>query len=111
MPKLLSAGAVAAGVTASICCFGPLLLAALGLGGGATLLALAPARPYALAAAAIFLAAGFFLAYRRTPDPECPADGACAGRPGRRGQRIALWIAAVIVALAAAFPDYARWLF
>lgn len=108
--RLLSGGAIASAIAASICCFGPLVLALLGLGGGALLLKLEPYRPYSLAAAALFLGAGFYLAYRR-PAAECAPDSACAAPASRRGQRIALWIVAAVVVLAAAFPYFSKWLF
>jgi len=110
-PRLLSAGAVASAITASVCCFGPLLLALLGLGGGALLLKLEPYRPYALAIAALFLGAAFYLAYRRRPVDECAPGSPCAQLSSRRGQRTTLWIVAAIVLLAAAFPYFSKWLF
>jgi mercuric ion transport protein len=109
--RLLSGGAIASAVAASICCFGPLVLAVLGLGGGALLLRLEPYRPYSLAAAALFLSAAFYLAYRSRPAEECATTSACAAPSSRRGQRIALWIVAAIVVLAAAFPYFSKWLF
>ena len=109
--RLLSGGAVASAIAASICCFGPLVLALLGLGGGALLLKLEPYRPYSLAAAALFLGAGFYLAYRRRPARECAPDSACVAPASRRGQRVALWIVAAVVVLAAAFPYFSKWLF
>src|SRR5712691_5765070 len=97
--RLLSGGAIASAIAASICCFGPLVLALLGLGGGALLLRLEPYRPYSLGASALFLGAAFYLAYRRRPEEECAPGSACARPPSRRGQRIALWIVAAIVVL------------
>jgi len=108
---LLSGVAMAWGVAASICCFGPLLLALLGLGGGALLMKVEALRPYSIAAAALFLGAAFYVAYRPRSEEECAADSACARPSSRRGQRIALWIVAGIVALAVAFPYFSRWLF
>src|SRR5437773_10875993 len=109
--KVLSGGAVASAVVVSICCFGPLVLAVLGLGGGALLLKLEPYRLYSLAAAVLFLGAAFYLAYRPPSEKECAPGSACAIAASRKGQRIALWIVAAIVALAAAFPYYSKWLF
>jgi mercuric ion transport protein len=109
--RLFSGGAIASAIAASICCFGPLVLALLGLGGGALLLRFEPYRPYSLAAAALFLGAAFYLTYRRRPAEECAPDSACAAPASRRGQRIALWIVAAIVVLAAAFPYFSKWLF
>jgi len=108
--RLLSGGAIASALAASICCFGPLALALLGLGGGALLLKLEPYRPYSLAAAALFLGAAFSLAYRRSPEEECAPGSTCAAPSSRRGQRIALWIAAAVVVLAAAFPYLSKWI-
>ena len=102
--KLLNAGAIGSAIAASICCFGPLALALLGLGGGALLLKFVPYRPYFLGVAALFLGAAFYLTYRRPAPEECEPGSACASPTTRRGQRIALWVVAVIVAFAAAFP-------
>src|ERR1700693_2474 len=101
--RLLSGGAIASAIAASICCFGPLVLALLGLGGGALLLRLEPYRPYSLAAAALFLGAAFYLAYCRRPEEECTSGSACAHPSSPRVPRIALWIVAAIVVLAAGF--------
>jgi len=109
--RLLSAGAVASAVAASICCLGPLALALLGLGGGALLLNFEPYRPYLLAATGLFLGAAFYLTYRRPPAEECAPGSACDRPSSRRGQRIVLWIVTVIVVLAAAFPYLSTALF
>lgn len=109
--KLLSAGAVASAIAASICCIGPLALALLGLGGGALLLKSAPYRPYLLVATALFLGAAFHLTYRRPPPEECAPGSACAQPASRKAQKIVLWIVTVIVVLAAAFPYFSGALF
>ncbi len=107
--RVLSAGAVTSALVASICCFGPLVLAVLGVGGGALLLKLDPYRPYALAMAALFLGGAFFVAYRRQPQ-DCAPGSACA-QPTRKSQRVVLWIVSAVVVLAAAFPYLSRWFF
>ena len=109
--RLANAGAVGSAFAASVCCFGPLLLALLGLGGGALLLKLEPYRPFFLGASALFLGSGFYLAYRRPALEECEPGSACAVPANRRGQKVALWIVAAIVALAAAFPYLSAALF
>ena len=83
--KLANAGAVGSAIAASICCFGPLLLALLGLGGGALLLKLEPYRPFFLGASALFLGAGFYLAYRPPVIEECESGSACAIRANPEG--------------------------
>jgi mercuric ion transport protein len=96
---------------ASVCCFGPLVLAVLGLGGGAALSKLEPYRPYSLAAAALLLGAAFAATGRRQDSEACPPGSACARPRIRDTRRIALWIGAAVVLMAAAFPYLSRWLF
>lgn len=109
--KLLNAGAIGSAIAASICCLGPLLLALLGLGGGALLLKFEPYRPYFLAATVSLLGGAFFLTYRRPAPENCEPGSVCARPSSRRGQKIALWIVTVLVVLVAAFPYYAEALF
>lgn len=109
--RLLSAGALGSAIAASICCLGPLILAILGLGGGALLLKFEPFRPLLLVATALFLGGAFYLAYRRPGPEDCEPGSVCARPSSRKGQRIALWIVTVIVLLAAAFPYFSEALF
>ena len=109
--KLLGAGAIGSAIAASICCIGPLVLAVLGLGGGALLVKFAPYRPYLLAITGLFLGAAFYLTYRRPALEECAPGAACASPSNRKTQKIALWIVTVIVVLAAAFPYFSGVLF
>jgi mercuric ion transport protein len=109
--RLANAGAISSAFAASICCFGPLVLALLGLGGGALLLKFEPYRPIFLFAAVAFLGIGFYLAYRRPAPDVCESGSSCVAPASRRKQRIALWIIAVIVAIAAAFPRLSSVLF
>lgn len=109
--RLFSAGALASGIAASICCIGPIALALLGLGGGALLLKLEPYRPYLLAATALFLGVAFHLTYRRPIVENCASDSACSSAVSSKSQKTALWIVTVIVVLAATFPYISKWLF
>ena len=108
-------GAVAAAFAASACCLGPLLFAALGIGGAGLLVKLEPYRPYLAALTIALLGAGFYLTYRRPSPARATADGSPAcdceqPRAGRLG-RVALWIATVVVALVLGFPYLAEILF
>lgn len=100
------AGGVVAGIGAAICCIGPLLFVALGLGGAAAgLIAFfAPLRPVFIGLALLFLG---FAAYRLFYVPAVCARGtACADPRTMRNQRL-LFIGAVIVTAAlVAFPWY-----
>ena len=104
------AGGVVAGMGAAICCIGPLVFFALGLGGAAAgLIAFfAPLRPVFIGLALLFLG---FAAYRLFYVPAVCAPGtACADPRTLRNQRL-LFIGAVIVTAAlVAFPWYVVYL-
>ena len=99
-------GAIVAAFLASACCVGPLVLALLGLGGGALLLEFEPYRPYFMAATFGLLGLGFWLQYR-TPKPVANADGVACDCPTPRANkagRVMLWVATVLVVAFLAFP-------
>lgn len=107
--KVSLGGALLTAFAASSCCLGPLLLAALGIGGAGATAALAAYRPYLLAGTAPLLAAGFYFTYRR---PRAVAGDTCGCEKPRasRAGRIGLWFATVVVALVAAAPPLlAKW--
>lgn len=99
-------GAIIAALAASSCCIGPLILAALGIGGAGAFAVLGAYRPYILGATAALLATGFYFTYRKpraaTGDAcGCEKPSSAGGRAGRAG----LWIATGMVALFAAAPN------
>ena len=82
----------------------PLALFSLGVSGAwiGNLAAFAPYQPYLIALTLVCLGVGFVMVYRR---PEAAADGAYCARPALgRMTKPALWLATVLVAVAAAFP-------
>jgi mercuric ion transport protein len=103
-------GALAAGLVASACCLGPLVLAIVGMGGAAFALALEPYRPYLLVLTAAFLGLAFYLTYRR-PASACGPGEACEMPQANRVGKILLWLVTLVVILAATFPYYSRYLF
>lgn len=108
-------GAVAAAFASSICCLGPLLFAALGLGGAGLLVRLEAYRPYLAAFTLALLGAGFYLTYWR-PGLAPPAASAapaceCALPRANRFGRVMLFVATALVAGLLAFPYLARILF
>ncbi len=109
--KVVTGGALGAALAASVCCIGPLVLALLGLGGGALLLKFEPYRPVFLVITGLILAGAFYVIYRRQPVEECEPGTACANPGSRKGQKITLWIVTAIVLLLAAFPYYGKFLF
>ncbi len=108
-------GAIVAAFASSLCCLGPLLFAALGLGGAGLLVKLEAYRPYLAALTLALLGAGFYVTYRRpglapavaAEGPACDCELPRANRLGR----VVLWIATVVVAGFLGFPYLARALF
>ena len=90
---LTVAGAVVSGLLASLCCIGPLLLAALGIGGAGLLARYEIYRPAFTAATFALLGMGFWLAYRKPKIIEGDACGCEYPKANRLG-RVLLWIAA-----------------
>lgn len=99
-------GSLAAGLLASACCIGPLVLGVLGLGSLGFAAALAPLRPWFLGLTAVLLAMGFYFAYRLQPAKACAPGEACAKPSSRTTQRIALL---AVTALTVAFASYPTW--
>jgi len=99
-------GAMMAGLVASLCCLGPLLFAALGLGAFGLAGIFAAARPYLLVLAVLLLALGFYRAYFRR-EQACEPGEACVTKPTSRLRRVGLWIASVAVLAFTLSPYYA----
>ena len=101
---------IIAGITASACCIGPLVLLTLGISGSwiSNFSVLEPLRPVFIGITAIFLG----LAYRKLYllPKICDADSACANPAYLRKQRIIFWIVTVAVIAIVAFPWYGVWL-
>ncbi|MBI1196196.1 MAG: mercury transporter MerT [Gammaproteobacteria bacterium] len=101
----LIAGLIA-GITASACCLGPLVLLMLGISGSwiGNLTALEPYRPIFIGITLLFLG----LAFRRLylVPQRCAADTPCAQPANLRMQRIVFWLVTIAVALMVAFPWY-----
>ena len=110
-----TAGGLLAAFLASICCIGPVVFAALGVGVGATgfladtagvLKALLPYRPLFIGLTAMCLAVAFYVAYRK-PRAVGIACQACVSTSGFRPNRWLLWI---IAGLAVALVLAPYWL-
>ena len=99
-------GSLAAGLLASACCVGPLILGAIGLGSLGFGAWLAPSRPWFLALTAVLLAIGFYLAYRPVPVNACGPDQTCETQKSRRPQRIVLWSVTLVTVALATYPSW-----
>ena len=107
---LLAAGGIVAALGASTCCIQPLALFMLGVSGAwiSNLTALAPYQPFFIAAAVGFIGLGFLRVYRR-PQVACAA-GYCARPLSSHVAKTGLFVAAILVCVAVAFPYLATFL-
>lgn len=94
----------------SVCCIGPLILSALGVGAGATGLlggsarfaaSMVPYRPFFVLLTFAFLGLGFYSVYRR--EAVCDDASACSPERLKRTKRL-LWVIAVISLLLTVSP-------
>lgn len=103
-------GGIIAGVAASTCCLGPLVLLALGISGSwiGNLSAMEPYRPIFIGITLVFLGLAFRKLYL---EPQaCAVDAPCAQPANLRRQRITFWIVSVIVLIIMSFPWYGLYL-
>lgn len=99
-------GSLAAGLLASACCIGPLVLGTIGLGSLGFAAWLAPVRPWFLALTGFLLAIGFYLAYRPLRTSACEAGEGCETPKSRHPQRIMLWGVTLVAAALATYPSW-----
>jgi mercuric ion transport protein len=106
---LAAAAGVLGALAASSCCIAPLVLFTLGIGGAwiGNLTALEPYQPIFIAITLGFLAAGYYLVYRK-PAVACAEGTACARPLSNRIVKLTLWVATALVGAAGAFPYVAR---
>ena len=93
----MATGGLLGGILASSCCILPLAFVSLGISGAwiGRLTALSPYQPQFLAAALIFLGAGFWKAYQPKEAARAP-DSLCAKSGSRWMTKVVLWAGAAI---------------
>ncbi len=98
-------GVIIAAIGASICCIGPLILLALGIGGAwvSNLAAFEAFRPYFIGITVLFLGYAFYRVYRPSK-AECEPGSACAHPATSKTTKVMLWIVTVIALGLIAFP-------
>jgi mercuric ion transport protein len=101
----LGASAVSA-VAASLCCIGPLVALALGLGGFAGAAFFAKWRPFLLGVTLLLLGLAWYLNYRKPRNGVCSETDACAAEMTSRWNKSILIVATVLVLAAAGFPAW-----
>jgi len=102
--SLASMSGIIAAFFASLCCIGPVVFAALGVGVGATgvlastagfLKAFVPYRPFFIVVAVAAIGTGFYLVYRK-PKIACNSESHCTVSQTRSKPVVLLWIATVL---------------
>ncbi len=103
--RLLASGGILGALASSACCIAPLVLFSLGIGGAwiGNLTALYPYKPYFVTVTLLFLAGGFYMAYRK-PKTACAPGSYCATPASGRVLKITLWGATLLVVVALFFP-------
>ena len=103
-------GGVLAGIGASICCVGPLLLLSLGVSGAwiGNLSAMNAYRPYFILLTLLFLALAFRKLYLKPAS--CDVDAPCADAGVLRRQRIIFWLVSVFLLALITFQYYGLYL-
>ncbi|MES2355883.1 MAG: mercuric transporter MerT family protein [Pseudomonadota bacterium] len=88
---------ILAGIGASLCCVGPLVLLAIGISGAwiGNLVAFEPYRPLLIGLTLLFLALAFRKLY--LVPQSCVPGATCASLPVMRRQRLIFWIVSVLV--------------
>lgn len=109
-------GGLVAAFLASICCIGPVVFAALGIGVGATgflagtagmLKALLPYRPAFVAMTMALLGISFYLAYRK-PESVCAEGMACISGATPGASRTLTWLLAILAVALVLAPYWLR---
>lgn len=102
--SIASLGGIIAAFFASLCCIGPTVFAALGVGVGATgflastagfLKGFVPYRPFFIVLAVIAIGTGFYLVYRK-PKTTCASDLHCTDSGKRSKSVFLLWVATTL---------------
>lgn len=106
--RLLAAGSLVGAALASSCCIVPLVLVSLGISGAwiGSLTVLEPYKPYFIAATAVLLGAGYWHVYIK-PKRACAAGSYCTTPSSSRTTKVILWLATVVIALAATINYWA----
>lgn len=103
--SIVSIGGIIAAFLASLCCIGPVLFTAIGVGVGATgilastagfLKAFVPYRPFLIVVSMLAIGIGFYLVYRK-PVASCSTDTNCADSRSRSKFLFILWTSTALI--------------
>ncbi len=99
---LPSAGGIVSAVIASLCCIGPVVLGLIGLGSIGVFTVFESYRPYFIGFTIAILGLAFYLTYRKR-EVKCE-DGTCKVETAGKWNKMTVWLAAALSALAILFP-------
>jgi copper chaperone CopZ len=102
--QLTAVGSVLAAIVASLCCIGPVVVALIGVGSIGAFAAFESLRPYLIGVTAVLLGFAFYLTYRKR-EVRCE-DGTCKMESAGKWNKLSVWVATVIAAVALAFPYF-----
>ncbi len=105
----VAGAAVGAAVASALCCTGPIIVAVLGVSGGALASAVEPLRPLFLGMTGLALGGGYLLV-RREDRRACEPGTVCASPAARRRTRVMLGVATVLAAGLATYPIWTTFL-
>lgn len=107
--KATLTGGLVAGLLASACCVGPLVLVMAGISGAwiSNLTLLAPYRWIFVGVALVFMVLAWRRIYRAPAAADCEPGSVCALPQTNRVYRVMFWVVSILVLLAFAFPFFA----
>lgn len=106
LKKATLAGGLVAGVLATLCCLGPLVLVMLGVGGAwiSNLTLLEPYRPVFIGVALVCMTLAWRQIYRAPAAAKCEPGTLCALPQTNRVYRVMFWVVSAVVLLALVYP-------
>jgi copper chaperone CopZ len=99
---LSTVGGIITAIIASLCCIGPVLVALVGIGSVGAFAIFETYRPYLIGATVLLLLGAFYLVYRKYK-VHCE-DGTCKIQDAGRWNKVGVWCATLLAAMAIAFP-------
>jgi mercuric ion transport protein len=102
-------GGIAAAFLAALCCVGPLLFVAFGVGAGLAG-TFEPLRPLFGGVMVAAFALGFYTVYGSKSTRPAVAAGTCAAPLSRTRDRLILWVALLVALVLWTFPTWSVWL-
>jgi copper chaperone CopZ len=102
--NITSGGSVVSAIVASLCCIGPVAVVLIGVGSIGAFSVFETYRPYFVGLTVIMLGLAFYLTYRKR-EVTCE-DGSCKVEHAGKWNKISVWGATLLAAVAIAFPYY-----